>query len=579
MPSVTLSSNLQLDGTSTLAAPATRSATEPVRPPLGILLKHSLRRVVEVAMIAFAFVNGRCAELPPAASSTLTVEATATSSTDPDLVPNRLIVMFRDPAVPDNFAAQVDALGLRVSLRLDSMGIAVLELPMSPKSVDPADSSSASRQQVMLRQLRAMPQVAYVVHDRVLRGNSLRVRSITAAMTKTPQTPDLYYTSTPQAWAVKQVGGYGSNVPGAPAVGPWSVTMGKGVTVAILDSGVDPKHPDIAPNLGYSASLVDQTALPSPCDDGSPTDQDGHGTWVASLASGAIGPGTGMVVGVAPQSTILNIKVLERVPAAGSQSAQVLCENGTPAGLMSWVLAGISAASAQGADVISLSLGGLIDSYSGEGAGLIAAYNRAAYTATTNGSLLVAAVGNNAQSLDNNRYVEMPAQAEDVLAVLASTNPQCAQTQTAGSPCAAGPVSLATYSNYGVTLQAVAAPGGSNPTGPANGVGVTGYVRGACSSGLPGTADGLPSSAGHSFGCFSLGHTAYVEAVGTSASAPLVAGVVALLKAASPQLTPQQIANVIRTSATAVGTSSGFTLNLANAGSAISNAMPPGVSR
>jgi lantibiotic leader peptide-processing serine protease len=581
MPNMTFSPDLQLDATSipTVITHANRTRLDSVRPTCGALIKHSLRRVVELAMIAFAFVNGRCAELPPMPAATSSVEASAAASADPDLLSSRLIVVFRNQAVPDNFAAQVEAMNLRVSLRLDSMGIVVLTVPIPPQSVNAGQPFSVGQQQVILRQLRAIPEVAYVVHDRMLHGSSLHVRSIPAAMTKTPETPDLYYTSTPQAWAVKQVGGYGSSVPGAPASGPWNVTMGKGVTIAILDSGVDPKHPDIASNLSYSASLVDQTALPSPCDDGSPTDQDGHGTWVASLASGAIGPGTGMVVGVAPQSTILNIKVLERIPAAGSQSTQVLCENGSPAGLMSWVLAGISTASAQGADVISLSLGGLIDSYSGEGAGLIAAFNRAAYMATSNGSLLIAAVGNNAQSLDNNRYVEMPAQAEDVLAVLASTNPQCAQTQTAGSPCTAGPVSLANYSNYGVTLQAVAAPGGSNPTGPVNGTGVTGYIRGACSSGLAGTVDGLPSSSGHSLGCFNLGHTAYVEAVGTSASAPLVAGVAALLKAASPQLTPQQIANLIRTSATPVSTSTGFTLNMVDAGSAVSNAVQQEVHR
>ena len=64
--------------------------------------------------------------------------------------------------------------------------------------------------------------------------------------------------------------------------------------------------------------------------------------------------------------------------------------------------------------------------------------------------------------------------------------------------------------------------------------GVTGFVRGACSTGIANTQDGLPSQAGHSFGCFGLGHVAYVQAIGTSASAPLVAGVAAILKGALP---------------------------------------------
>src|SRR6202012_710673 len=114
--------------------------------------------------------------------------------------------------------------------------------------------------------------------------------------------------------AVQQVGGYGNNVPGGPPSGPWSTTMGKGVRIAILDTGVDAAHPDIAPNLAE----IDQTAYPSPCDDGTPQDQQGHGTWTASLAAGAIGPGTGQVIGVAPSATLLNIKVLERVPDPSS---------------------------------------------------------------------------------------------------------------------------------------------------------------------------------------------------------------------------------------------------------------------
>src|SRR5207302_1365233 len=130
-----------------------------------------------------------------------------------------------------------------------------------------------------------------------------------------PPPYDTYY-NTPQGWAVQQVGGYGNNIPGGPAHGPWDTTMGKGVRIAIIDSGVDQTHPDIAPNLALNLTEVDQTAYPSPCDDGTPQDQQGHGTWTASLAAAAIGPGTGQVIGVAPAATILNIKVLQRMPSA-----------------------------------------------------------------------------------------------------------------------------------------------------------------------------------------------------------------------------------------------------------------------
>ena len=108
--------------------------------------------------------------------------------------------------------------------------------------------------------------------------------------------PDSIYNSQ-QGWAVRAVGGYAGS---AQAPGPWSITMGAGVRIAILDSGVDATHPDLAPNLALNLSEIDQTALPSACDDGSPQDQQGHGSWTASLAAAALGPNTGLVAGVAP---------------------------------------------------------------------------------------------------------------------------------------------------------------------------------------------------------------------------------------------------------------------------------------
>ena len=88
---------------------------------------------------------------------------------------------------------------------------------------------------------------------------------------------------------------------------------------------------------------------------------------------------------------------------------------------------------------------------------------------------------------------------------------------------------------------------------------VSGWVRAACSSGLANTLTGPPDAspsapATHSFGCFSLGHTPYVEAIGTSASAPLAAGAAALVLAANPTLTPAQVIAALRSSATPTST-------------------------
>jgi subtilisin family serine protease len=341
--------------------------------------------------------------------------------------------------------------------------------------------------------------------------------------------------------------------------------MGAGVRIAILDSGLDELHPDIAPNLAFNLSEIDQspiTGLPSPCDDGSPQDQQGHGTWVASLATAAIGPGTGLLIGVAPAATLLNIKVLERLPDPSSTAPDVAsqCITGQASGLLSWVIQGIQDAIAQHADVINLSLGTLVDLDTGEGAGLQATFDRVTYAADQAGAVLIASAGNDGVNLASPRYIELPAQSRGVLAVVASTNPACAENLTPNAACASGPITLPYYSNFGAPLDAIAAPGGSypDPTTPNSDTAVSGWIRGACSNGLPNTTDGLPAGpAGdsqHSFGCFNLGHTQYVQAMGTSASAPLVAGAAALLRAAYPTWSPDQIVAALRASATPTST-------------------------
>ena len=344
---------------------------------------------------------------------------------------------------------------------------------------------------------------------------------------------------------------------GGPAQGPWDTTLGTGVRIAILDSGVDAAHPDIAPNLGLSLSEIDQsplTGVPSACDDGSPQDQQGHGTWVASLAAAAMGPSTGLTIGVAPGATLLNIKVLERLPDPSSTApdAATQCATGQAGGLLSWVIQGIEDALAEHADIINLSLGTLVDLESGEGAGLEATFDRVTYAATQAGAVVIASAGNDGLSLANPRYIELPAQARGVLAVVASTNPACAEELAVGAACAAGPITLPYYSNYGAPLDAIAAPGGSYPEGAD--MGVSGWVRGACSNGIPNTADGPPSDPAHSFGCFNLGHTAYVQAMGTSASAGLASGAAALVRAAHPAWTAAEVVAALR--AAAIATSS-----------------------
>lgn len=491
------------------------------------------------------------------------------------ILPHHFLVVYRNATIPGDVSARAHAIGAALLQRNEHFGIAVV-------ATDPTQPDDLT-----IRQLAAQPNVDYVLHDRIVTAQRMALRQTPLsqpdphpdvlspanlallsgvhvhpigpatghhppepyqpAPTQAPPPPlpvvppptsaDTYY-ATPQGWAIRQVGGYGRGISGGPAHGPWDTTMGQGVRIAILDSGIDATHPDLAPNLALNLSEVSHdptTGLPSPCDDGLPQDQTGHGTWAASLAAAAQGPGTGELIGVAPQATLLNIKVLQRMPIGpitATAGPATQCPSGQAAGLLSWAIQGIEDAMTNRADIISMSFGTIVDLNTGEGAGLKAAFDRVTYAAAQAGIVLIAAAGNDGYDLSNPRFLELPAQSRDVLAIVASTNPACAEDTHAGATCAPGSVTLAYYSNHGASLNALAAPGGSYPDG--GDLTVSGWIRGACSSGNPATSDGPPATPNHSYGCFNLGHTAYVQAMGTSASAPLAAGVAALLRAAHP---------------------------------------------
>ncbi|MDX2549757.1 S8 family peptidase [Streptomyces stelliscabiei] len=108
---------------------------------------------------------------------------------------------------------------------------------------------------------------------------------------------------------------------------------GKGVTIAVLDTGVDATHPDLK---GQVKAAKNFSTSPDT------TDKYGHGTHVASIAAGTGAGSRGRYRGVAPRAKLLNGKVL------GDEGF----------GDDSGIVAGMEWAAAQGADVVNLSLGG-----------------------------------------------------------------------------------------------------------------------------------------------------------------------------------------------------------------------------
>ncbi|MFI7064099.1 S8 family peptidase [Kribbella sp. NPDC050124] len=108
---------------------------------------------------------------------------------------------------------------------------------------------------------------------------------------------------------------------------------GKGVKVAVLDTGIDATHPDLVGKVEASQSFITGQAV---------ADGHGHGTHVADTIVGSGAASGGRYKGVAPDATLLVGKVLDD----------------TGNGPASSIIAGMEWAAAQGADVISMSLGG-----------------------------------------------------------------------------------------------------------------------------------------------------------------------------------------------------------------------------
>lgn len=120
---------------------------------------------------------------------------------------------------------------------------------------------------------------------------------------------------------------------GAPTA--WAAGFdGKGVKIAVLDTGVDAGHPDLEDQV-IAARNFSQSATTD--------DKVGHGTHVASIAAGTGAKSGGKYKGVAPGADLLNGKVLDD-EGFGDDSG---------------ILAGMEWAAEQGAQIVNMSLGGM----------------------------------------------------------------------------------------------------------------------------------------------------------------------------------------------------------------------------
>ena len=192
------------------------------------------------------------------------------------------------------------------------------------------------------------------------------------------------------------------NVPSA-----WQVTQGKGVTVAVIDSGVDPSVSDLTGSVRSGPDYTGVHTSPSNPNWGL------HGTWMASLIAGhghGRGNGDG-ILGVAPKSKVLSIRVITDASDPGYHAYRA-----EPAWRGQHELAkAINYAVRRGAGVISMSLG-----Y----AGASRVVRSALQTALAHNVVVVASSGNAGESHTaghGNAPYSFPADYPGVIGVAAVT--------------------------------------------------------------------------------------------------------------------------------------------------------------
>jgi len=270
---------------------------------------------------------------------------------------------------------------------------------------------------------------------------------------------------------------------------------GQGVTIGIIDTGVDYTHPDLGGCLGSGCKVAGGYDFVNGDDD--PVDDHGHGTHVASIAAG-----DGALRGVAPGASIVAYKVFDSYGFAVTDDVLAALERSIDPNQ--------DGDRSDHLDVINLSLGGLGDP--------LDLLSRAVDNTSVAGIVVVVAAGNYGP---DGGSITSPGTSRRAITVGATLH-------TADE--------VAYFSSRGPTTLGTVKP---DLTAPGEGI---------CAAALfgqaPSSRQGI--SGGGGGGCDDGAH---VSMSGTSMAAPHVAGVAALLRQKAPSWTPDQIKYALRAAA------------------------------
>jgi len=310
------------------------------------------------------------------------------------------------------------------------------------------------------------------------------------------------------------------NAPEAWAMGYY----GQGVRVAVMDTGFDTDHPDLAPNINYELS---RSFVPGEGLEYAINDSFSHGTHVAgTIAAADNGFGT---IGVAPYAELVLLKVLS--------------DEGS--GDFFWLLEAIVYAADNEVDVANMSLGALFPlkeltkEEKTEVKELEMLLARAADYANKRGMTLIASAGNDATDLHPSEYKHLPSDAPGFISVAATT-----PIGWAIDPLNAYLDYPTSYTNYGTQAIDVTAPGG-DLLYPGDEVCQVGRVVQYC------YVFDLVFSTGSNL---NPNIASYYWGGGTSMAAPHVTGVAALIIGKNGgSMKPEKVEAILRQSADDIG--------------------------